>query len=119
MHDHLQANYALLVDTHSLKWLQHQLLVVVSQANQQAANVITQALQQLGGKFGGDPWAAIRSGIMNVKPHKQHSMQMSALADVSAKNGKLALSQFKRVKQLGSGDVGLVDLVELQSHPVR
>ena len=56
---------------------------------------------------------------MIVKPHKQHSMQMSALAEVSKKQGKLSLSQFKRVKQLGSGDVGLVDLVELQSQSVR
>ena len=31
------------------------------------------------------------------------------------KDGRLALSQFRRLKQLGTGDVGLVDMVELQN----
>ena len=35
------------------------------------------------------------------------------LKDMELKNGKLMLSQMRRVRQLGSGDVGLVDLVEL------
>ena len=33
---------------------------------------------------------------------------------MQASAGKLALDQFRRVRQLGTGDVGLVDLVELQ-----
>jgi len=33
---------------------------------------------------------------------------------VEQRAGRLALSHFRRVKQLGTGDVGLVDLVELQ-----
>ena len=37
-----------------------------------------------------------------------------ALKAAEAKNGRLALSQFRRLKQLGTGDVGLVDMVELQ-----
>ena len=37
-----------------------------------------------------------------------------ALKAAETKNGRLALSQFRRLKQLGTGDVGLVDMVELQ-----
>lgn len=37
-----------------------------------------------------------------------------SLADVEKSQKKLALYQFRRLKQLGTGDVGLVDLVELQ-----
>ena len=37
-----------------------------------------------------------------------------ALRGVEQRAGRLALSHFRRVKQLGTGDVGLVDLVELQ-----
>ena len=35
------------------------------------------------------------------------------LKELELKNGQLMLSQMRRVRQLGSGDVGLVDLVEL------
>lgn len=38
----------------------------------------------------------------------------AALRAVHKKDGRLALSQFRRLKQLGTGDVGLVDMVELQ-----
>jgi hypothetical protein len=37
-----------------------------------------------------------------------------ALAEAEKAQKKLALYQFRRLKQLGTGDVGLVDLVELQ-----
>ena len=33
--------------------------------------------------------------------------------------GRLRLSHFRRVKQLGAGDVGLVDLVTLQGSELR
>ena len=36
-----------------------------------------------------------------------------SLKELELKNGQLLLSQMRRVRQLGSGDVGLVDLVEL------
>ena len=42
-----------------------------------------------------------------------------ALRAAHSKNGELKLSQFKRIKQLGTGDVGLVDLVELASEGSR
>ena len=44
---------------------------------------------------------------------------MQALRSIAEEQGRLTLSQFKRVKQLGSGDVGLVDLVELKAREVR
>ena len=44
---------------------------------------------------------------------------MQALRSIAEEQGRLTLSQFKRVKQLGSGDVGLVDLVELNARQVR
>lgn len=37
-----------------------------------------------------------------------------ALADVQERDGCIKLRHFRRVKQLGSGDVGLIDLVQLQ-----
>ncbi len=36
---------------------------------------------------------------------------------IQARDGKLKLMHFRRVKQLGAGDVGLVDLVQLQARP--
>lgn len=42
-----------------------------------------------------------------------------ALREEHSKQGALKLSQFKRIKQLGTGDVGLVDLVELASSGSR
>ena len=38
---------------------------------------------------------------------------------MAQRDGKLGLGHFKRVRPLGSGDVGLVDLVELQEGRVR
>ena len=36
------------------------------------------------------------------------------LRTLAGRDGDLRLSHFRRVKQLGSGDVGLVDLVQIQ-----
>ena len=86
-----------------------------------AANAISAAIQQLGGpaRFGPDPWAPVRTGVMKPKPHTAHNQLVLALQKVQRDNGKLTLSLFKRVKQLGSGDVGLVDLVQLQVAQMR
>jgi hypothetical protein len=35
------------------------------------------------------------------------------------RDGKLRLSHFRRVKQLGAGDVGLVDLVQMQGTDLK
>ncbi|CAK0783080.1 hypothetical protein CVIRNUC_006275 [Coccomyxa viridis] len=79
------------------------------------AGVLGQAQRQMGGGWGTqDPWHAIRAGVAPVKPHKAQEKSWEALKAAEAKNGRLALSQFRRLKQLGTGDVGLVDMVELQ-----
>ena len=39
------------------------------------------------------------------------------LRQLVGRDGDLRLSHFRRVKQLGSGDVGLVDLVQIQVRP--
>ena len=56
---------------------------------------------------------------MRPKPHTAHNAHVMALQKVQRDNVKLSLSLFKRVKQLGSGDVGLVDLVQLQVAQMR
>ena len=38
---------------------------------------------------------------------------LAGLRDSHTKHGSLKLASFRRINQLGTGDVGLVDLVEL------
>lgn len=81
----------------------------------QVDSVKSLAMQQLGAGWGRtDPWLQIQSGISTLKPHKAQDKAYVSLADVEKSQKKLALYQFRRLKQLGTGDVGLVDLVELQ-----
>lgn len=52
---------------------------------------------------------------LNVYPFTLLQEKMwKALQETERRNARLALSQFRRLKQLGTGDVGLVDMVELQ-----
>nr|AML78956.1 putative LOV domain-containing protein [Chlamydomonas noctigama] len=83
------------------------------QAGHQAAGLISNALQGMGG-LGGNPWAAISASVMPTKPHKCKDQAYQQLLKVQQQDGKLKLIHFRRVKQLGAGDVGLVDLVQLQ-----
>jgi len=62
---------------------------------------------------GVDPWASFHTGLAPVKPHHAGDPSAAALEDAIAKEGKLRLRQFQRLRQLGSGDVGMVDLVAL------
>jgi serine/threonine protein kinase len=62
---------------------------------------------------GVDPWATFHTGLAPVKPHHAGDSSAAALAEAVAKDGKLRLRQFQRLRQLGSGDVGMVDLVAL------
>ena len=48
------------------------------------------------------------------KPHKAADQSYQTLLNLQEREGKLKLAHFRRVKQLGAGDVGLVDLVQLQ-----
>ena len=44
----------------------------------------------------------------------QDAPDWKKLRTLAGRDGDLRLSHFRRVKQLGSGDVGLVDLVQIQ-----
>lgn len=83
----------------------------VQQGNQ-AASLISSALQNMG--WGASPWAQISSAVMRPRPHKAADAAYVALRQRAADEGGLKLAHFRRVKQLGAGDVGLVDLVQLQ-----
>ena len=63
--------------------------------------------------MGVDPWATFPTGLVKPKPHRRLDPAAGALQAVVARDGKLRLRHFSRVKQLGSGDVGMVDLVQL------
>ncbi|KXZ43471.1 hypothetical protein GPECTOR_89g491 [Gonium pectorale] len=83
-------------------------------AGAQAASMISTALQGMAGPGAANPWAGISGAVMKRKPHKTEDKAYQALLALQQKDGKLKLMHFRRVKQLGAGDVGLVDLVQLQ-----
>lgn len=86
---------------------------VLLQQEKQAASMIGQALSGMA-QPSANPWAAIPGTIMRRKPHKADDKAYQALLQLQQRDGKLKLMHFRRVKQLGAGDVGLVDLVQLQ-----
>eukprot|EP00775_Hariotina_reticulata_P006771 gene6771-6988_t len=88
----------------------------VKQGNQ-AASLISSALQNMG--WGASPWAQISGNIMRAKPHKAADKAYQTLLQLQQQEGPLRLSNFRRVKQLGAGDVGLVDLVQLQGTDLK
>jgi serine/threonine protein kinase len=65
------------------------------------------------GWVGVDPWATFPTGLAPPKPHRAGDAAAAALAAAVRRDGKLRLRQFQRLRQLGSGDVGTVDLVAL------
>jgi PAS domain len=67
---------------------------------------------------GKDPFAVIPHSKLCVKPHSSMDRAWHALAKVQEEHGSIELKHFKRVQQLGSGDVGLVDLVKIQGSDV-
>mmetsp|Transcript_18646 Transcript_18646/g.56351 ORF Transcript_18646/g.56351 Transcript_18646/m.56351 type:complete len:723 (+) Transcript_18646:282-2450(+) len=81
-------------------------------ASAQATGMINTALQHMG--LGPDPWKAIKVGVAATKPHTAGALDWNKLRGLQRRDGDLKLSHFRRVKQLGSGDVGLVDLVQIQ-----
>ena len=80
----------------------------------QAAGMIGAAVLGMGGTVGVNPWAPILGTVMRSKPHKSDDQAYQQLLNMQEQDGKLKLMHFRRVKQLGAGDVGLVDLVQLQ-----
>nr|AML79332.1 putative LOV domain-containing protein [Chlamydomonas sp. BC-2016] len=82
-----------------------------------AASMIQSALALPGSganPYGVNPWVGISGTIMRKKPHKADDTAFQALMSVQERDSKIKLMHFRRVKQLGAGDVGLVDLVQLQ-----
>lgn len=79
-----------------------------------AASMISTALQGMSTVTSSNPWAAIPNAVMRRKPHKGEDKAYQALIQLQQRDGKLKLMHFRRIKQLGAGDVGLVDLVQLQ-----
>lgn len=77
-------------------------------------SMITTALQGMPATSTANPWATLPGAVMRRKPHKADDKAYQALMATEQKDGKLKLMHFRRVKQLGAGDVGLVDLVVLQ-----
>lgn len=67
---------------------------------------------------GADPFAVIPSAELRVKPHSSMDRAWQALHKLQQSQGTITLKHFKRVQQLGSGDVGLVDLVRIQGSDV-
>uniref|UniRef100_A0A061R985 non-specific serine/threonine protein kinase n=1 Tax=Tetraselmis sp. GSL018 TaxID=582737 RepID=A0A061R985_9CHLO len=80
-----------------------------------ASTVIQQALKNMGmgSAVDSNPWKNLETGKVYRKPHKSEDKALSALRAVEAEHGSIKISHFKRQQQLGSGDVGLVDLVSL------
>ncbi|GLI69548.1 hypothetical protein VaNZ11_014099 [Volvox africanus] len=79
-----------------------------------AASMISTALMGMAAPATSNPWVSIGGEIMRRKPHKGEDKAYQALMALQQRDGKLKLMHFRRVKQLGAGDVGLVDLVQLQ-----
>lgn len=82
-----------------------------AKAGHQAAGMISNALQ---GMSTANPWEVIAAVVMLRKPHKSEDPAYQQLVKIQQQDGKIKLHHFRRVKQLGAGDVGLVDLVQLQ-----
>jgi PAS domain S-box-containing protein len=87
----------------------------------EAAHAIESALQSMQGDWAANPWADAFVGLVPPGPHRAASAQRAydALRAAEQRDGRLRLSHFRRIKQLGAGDVGLVDLVALQGTDVR
>lgn len=82
-----------------------------------AAAVAAAAAKQVAAGWGAvDPWAAVPARVAPPRPHAGEAGVKAAAAlnaAAQAAGGTLSLACFRRVRQLGTGDVGLVDLVEL------
>ena len=77
-----------------------------------AASTVGAAVSVMG--WGGvNPWATFHTRLTPPRPHRMGDKKVIALQEAVKNDGKLRLHQFHRVRQLGCGDVGMVDLVAL------
>ncbi|EFN57260.1 hypothetical protein CHLNCDRAFT_6687, partial [Chlorella variabilis] len=82
------------------------------------AKAVGRALQSMGYEGGGgggedDLWAGFGGQVAPVKPHKAADGAWAALRAAAQAEGRLTEQHFTRVRQLGAGNVGKVELVEL------
>ena len=75
---------------------------------------LAHAVRDLGAATAEDPWSYLKESTLKVKPHRAHDAKMNALMEVQKREGKVTPAHFERVKELGCGDVGLVELVRLK-----
>eukprot|EP01025_Chloroclados_australasicus_P036659 TRINITY_DN3735_c1_g1_i3.p1 TRINITY_DN3735_c1_g1~~TRINITY_DN3735_c1_g1_i3.p1 ORF type:complete len:703 (-),score=87.15 TRINITY_DN3735_c1_g1_i3:1551-3659(-) len=80
------------------------------ETGKQYVKQISTALQQLRVNES-NPWAKLDSIKPRHKPHQQSDEVTQMIQQIVDRDGQLGLQHFRRVKQLGSGDVGVVDLV--------
>eukprot|EP01026_Neomeris_dumetosa_P050378 TRINITY_DN4414_c0_g1_i3.p1 TRINITY_DN4414_c0_g1~~TRINITY_DN4414_c0_g1_i3.p1 ORF type:complete len:756 (+),score=106.22 TRINITY_DN4414_c0_g1_i3:115-2268(+) len=85
------------------------LIQTQAQQGQKYFQQISSALQQL--KVDSNPWGALDTSIIRHKPHQSTDSLTQQIKSIIKRDGKVGLQHFRRVKQLGSGDVGVVDLV--------
>jgi phototropin len=79
----------------------------------QSVTAVNAALKEQMSWVGVDPWASFPTGLAPPKPHHASDPRFAVLKALVAKEGRLRLRHLQRVRQLGSGDVGMVDLVQL------
>ncbi|KAI8103482.1 hypothetical protein M9435_004820 [Picochlorum sp. BPE23] len=63
-----------------------------------------------------DPWASFTNTVLPLKPHRRQDSGGVSIQKLQHDKGKIKLSDFRRRKQLGTGDVGMVDLVAMDGH---
>jgi PAS domain S-box-containing protein len=78
-----------------------------------SVTAVNAALKEQMSWVGVDPWASFPTGLAPPKPHHASDPKFAVLKALVAKEGRLRLRHLQRVRQLGSGDVGMVDLVQL------
>lgn len=84
----------------------------------QSVSAVNAALKEQASWIGMDPWAGFKFGPIIPGPHHRQDKYAKLLHDLAITDGKLRLRHFQRVRQLGSGDVGMVDLVQVSPRAV-
>nr|AHZ63924.1 phototropin [Nephroselmis olivacea] len=81
----------------------------------QAAQAISHQIMKQPGSHSEEDWSRQFMRKREPKPHNSNQTQWKAIQAVVVRDGQLQLTHFRKVKQVGAGDVGTVHLVELES----
>jgi PAS domain S-box-containing protein len=60
------------------------------------------------------PFEKFNSEKIHIKPHKANNEIINYLKKLEEKDGQIKFSHFKKIKQIGNGDVGIVTLVRIE-----